>query len=130
MTSGRPRVTVACGLAGMVLGLTACAVTDPDGPAADDQESGSASATSQGPQERTGRPAPRGAMVEVTGVVESSPEDRCLSLSAPGRTWVLTGTVAGLAAGDRVTVRGRPDPDATTTCQRGPVLVVAEVERG
>jgi hypothetical protein len=27
-------------------------------------------------------------------------------------------------------VRGRPDPDATTTCQRGPVLVVAEVERG
>lgn len=65
-----------------------------------------------------------------TGVVERSVEDRCLTLSTAGRTWVLTGTVAGLSAGDRVTVRGRPDPDATTTCQRGPVLVVVEVERG
>lgn len=65
-----------------------------------------------------------------SGVVERSVEDRCLTLSTAGRTWVLTGTVAGLSAGDRVTVRGRPDPDATTTCQRGPVLVVVEVERG
>lgn len=65
-----------------------------------------------------------------TGVVEGSVEDRCLVLATAGRTWVLTGTVAGLEAGDRVTVRGRPDPDATTTCQRGPVLVVVEVERG
>ncbi|MDR6120130.1 hypothetical protein QE370_003314 [Aeromicrobium sp. SORGH_AS981] len=73
---------------------------------------------------------PSAGLQSVTGVVERSPEDRCVTLAATGRTWVLTGTVAGMEAGDRVTVRGRPDPDATTTCQRGPVLVVVEVERG
>ncbi|MCX6405494.1 MAG: hypothetical protein NTV28_01095 [Propionibacteriales bacterium] len=80
------------------------------------------------PDDPTGKPS--AGLQSVTGVVERSPEDRCVTLAATGRTWVLTGTVAGLEAGDRVTVRGRPDPDATTTCQRGPVLVVVEVERG
>ena len=82
------------------------------------------------PDDPTPTGKPSAALQTVTGVVERSPEDRCVTLAATGRTWVLTGTVAGLEAGDRVTVRGRPDPDATTTCQRGPVLVVAEVERG
>ncbi|MEH3068559.1 MAG: hypothetical protein PGN15_11125 [Aeromicrobium erythreum] len=82
------------------------------------------------PDDPTPTGKPSAALQSVTGVVERSPEDRCVTLAATGRTWVLTGTVAGLEAGDRVTVRGRPDPDATTTCQRGPVLVVVEVERG
>ncbi|WP_067855918.1 hypothetical protein [Aeromicrobium erythreum] len=82
------------------------------------------------PDDPTPTGKPSAALQTVTGVVERSPEDRCVTLAATGRTWVLTGTVAGLEAGDRVTVRGRPDPDATTTCQRGPVLVVVEVERG
>ncbi len=82
------------------------------------------------PDDPTPTGKPSAGLQSVTGVVERSPEDRCVTLAATGRTWVLTGTVAGLEAGDRVTVRGRPDPDATTTCQRGPVLVVVEVERG
>ena len=82
------------------------------------------------PDDPTPTGKPSAGLQSVTGVVERSPEDRCVTLAATGRTWVLTGTVAGQEAGDRVTVRGRPDPDATTTCQRGPVLVVVEVERG
>lgn len=76
------------------------------------------------------RPTSKATLQTLTGVVERSAEDRCTTLTTPNATWELRGTAASLSAGDRVTVRGRPDPDATTTCQRGPVLVVIEVERG
>lgn len=138
MTLGRrpARAALAIGVVGIVLASAACSTTDP-GP--DDTAPEGATSTTPTPEETppttpipedpTLTAKPGGVTQRVTGVVERSVEDRCLTLAAPGRTWVLTGTVAGLEAGDRVTVRGRLDPDATTTCQRGPVLVVVEVER-
>lgn len=67
----------------------------------------------------------------LSGVVERGVEARCLLLSVgDGQVVVLTGTVAGLEPGDRVTVRGRSDPGAATTCQQGPVFVVAEIVTG
>lgn len=117
---------VACGLLGVVLLLTACAST---GPGSDDPTPEGTAPATPIPEDPTLTAKPQGTQ-RYSGVVERSVEDRCLTLATSGRTWVLTGTVAGLEAGDRVTVRGRPDPDATTTCQRGPVLVVVEVERG
>jgi hypothetical protein len=132
VTTGRTRTVaaVACGLAVALLALPSCSQPGADDPSTDDRGSGATTAPAPVPEDPTLTASPRGTTLRVSGVVEMSPEDRCLTLAAPGRTWVLTGTVAGLEAGDRVTVRGRPDPDATTTCQRGPVLVVVEVERG
>lgn len=131
------RAGLAVGVLGMVLVPAACSMTGPDsdGPVREEtapeetvpEETGRSTPI---PEDPTLTAKPPGGSQRVTGVVERSTEDRCLTLAAPGRTWVLTGAVAGLEAGDRVTVKGRPDPDATTTCQQGPVLVVVEVERG
>ncbi len=77
----------------------------------------------------TGKPP--GGSQQLTGRVESGVEARCLVLTVGGgSSYVLTGTVAGLEPGDRVTVKGRADPGAATTCQQGPVFVVAEIVTG
>ncbi|KQO38580.1 MULTISPECIES: hypothetical protein [unclassified Aeromicrobium] len=126
------RAGLAVGVLGIVLVPAGCSMTDPDpdDPVPEETTPGKRGPTTPIPEDPTLTAKPPGGSQRVTGVVERSPEDRCLTLAAPGRTWVLTGAVAGLEAGDRVTVKGRPDPDATTTCQQGPVLVVVEVERG
>lgn len=126
------RIGLAVGVLGIVLVPAGCSMTDPDpdDPVPEETAPGTRGPTTPIPEDPTLTAKPPGGTQRVTGVVERSTEDRCLTLAAPGRTWVLTGAVAGLEAGDRVTVKGRPDPDATTTCQQGPVLVVVEVERG
>ncbi len=74
---------------------------------------------------------PPGGSQQLTGRVEGGVEARCLVLSVSGgQSYVLTGSVAGLEPGDRVTVKGRSDPGAATTCQQGPVFVVAEIVTG
>lgn len=74
---------------------------------------------------------PPGSSQQLTGRIESGVEARCLVLSVSGGpSYVLTGSVAGLEPGDRVTVKGRSDPGAATTCQQGPVFVVAEIVTG
>ncbi|GAA2077402.1 hypothetical protein GCM10009821_16280 [Aeromicrobium halocynthiae] len=79
--------------------------------------------------------APSEARIELSGVVRTSPEDRLVTLEAaagsgqPARTWVLVGPVRSLADGERVKVVGRPDRDADTTAQRGPIFRVESVER-
>lgn len=103
---------------------SATAQTEPSEPAEPDPTSG----PDPDPDPTlTGKP---GDQRRITGVVRRAPEERCTILSTGGTpaAWVLTGTVAGLEAGDRVTVIGRADPGATTRCQQGPVFVVAEVE--
>ncbi|MGJ9424039.1 hypothetical protein [Aeromicrobium sp. CF3.5] len=73
---------------------------------------------------------PSGAQ-ELAGSIERGVEARCLVLSvSSGQSYVLTGTVAGLEPGDRVTVKGRSDPGAATTCQQGPVFEVTEIVDG
>ncbi len=57
-------------------------------------------------------------------------QDGCLTLSTGGTTWLLVGQVAGIGAGDRVTVRGSPAPDLATRCQQGTPFVVETVEPG
>lgn len=135
MTIGRWLARAAAfGVLGIVLLPAACSMTepdpDPDDPVVEETVPEKSGPTTPIPEDPTLTAKPQGGTQRVSGVVERSTEDRCLTLAAPGRTWVLTGAVAGLEAGDRVTVKGRPDPDATTTCQQGPVLVVVEVERG
>ena len=122
------RAGLAFGVLGIVLVPAACSLSDsdPNDPVPEE----TVPVETPIPEDPTLTAKPPGGTQRVTGVVERSTEDRCLTLAAPGRTWVLTGAVAGLETGDRVTVKGRPDPDATTTCQQGPVLVVVEVERG
>lgn len=126
------RAGLAFGVLGIVLVPAGCSMTDPDpdDPVPEETVPETRRPTTPIPEDPTLTAKPPGGTQRVTGVVERSTEDRCLTLAAPGRTWVLTGAVAGLETGDRVTVKGRPDPDATTTCQQGPVLVVVEVERG
>lgn len=126
------RAGLAVGVLGIVLVPAGCSMTDPDpdDPVPEETVPETRGPTTPIPEDPTLTAKPPGGTQRVTGVVERSTEDRCLTLAAPGRTWVLTGAVAGLETGDRVTVKGRPDPDATTTCQQGPVLVVVEVERG
>jgi hypothetical protein len=102
----------------------------PGRPAATPSTSAPASALPEEPTLTAPPDDAKGSGVQrYAGVVERSPEDRCTTLTSASGSWVLTGTVAGLSAGDRVTVVGRLDPDATSTCQRGPVLVVVGVER-
>ncbi|MGQ2911658.1 hypothetical protein [Aeromicrobium sp.] len=123
------RAGLAFGVLGIVLVPAACSLSDSDPDPDDPVPEETVPVETPIPEDPTLTAKPPGGTQRVTGVVERSTEDRCLTLAAPGRTWVLTGAVAGLETGDRVTVKGRPDPDATTTCQQGPVLVV-EVERG
>lgn len=74
---------------------------------------------------------PPAASQQLDGRIESGVETRCLVLTVEGgQSYVLTGSVAGLEPGDRVTVKGRSDPGAATTCQQGPVFVVAEIVAG
>lgn len=123
-------------VATVALGMVAVAC----GTASDDGEptpTGRASTPSEG---RSASPpslsAPTpGAEIQLSGVVRASPEDRVVTLEAsagsgqPARTWVLVGPVRSLVDGERVTVVGRPDLDADTTGQRGPVFRVESVER-
>jgi hypothetical protein len=78
----------------------------------------------------TGKPA--GATLTLTGVVSAGVESGCLILTTTGQAgpWQLTGTIAGISAGDRVTVRGSPAPDLATRCQQGTPFVVEAVEPG
>lgn len=60
----------------------------------------------------------------LTGTVLAGVEPGCLLLEAAGVVHQLVGATQGLAPGQRVTVRGRPDPAALTTCQQGTPFVV------
>ncbi|MET1036959.1 MAG: hypothetical protein ABW075_01715 [Aeromicrobium sp.] len=77
---------------------------------------------------------PTGTTQLLTGVVSAGVEDNCLILtttaSGQSGSWVLVGEVAGLADGDRVTLRGSPAPSLSTRCQQGTPFVVEAVEPG
>ena len=65
----------------------------------------------------------RGKLVTVTGTVSDGVENGCLMLttepaSADG-PWQLIGNVAGIRAGQKVTVRGARVDTVATTCQQG-----------
>ncbi len=69
----------------------------------------------------------RGA-VTVIGVVTVDDELRCTTLTPDGGSgvFVLVGDLPAVRTGDRLRVTGVRDPEAATTCQAGPVLVVRE----
>lgn len=103
------------------------------GPSDDSSEpSAPASTSSSSDPATTAPPSPRGA-VKLTGVVAEGVERGCLILmttEGQRRAWTLVGSTAGVTPGDRVTVRGRPDPSLATRCQEGTPFVVEAVEPG
>lgn len=117
--------------------VTVCLALGACGSAADSDQS-------QDPPPSTGTPTdapvdpdptltakPPAGSQQLVGRIEPGVEARCLVLTdTGGQSYVLTGSVAGLEPGDRVTVKGRSDPGAATTCQQGPVFVVAEIVTG
>ncbi len=62
------------------------------------------------PDDPTPTGKPSAGLQSVTGVVERSPEDRCVTLAATGRTWVLTGTGGGPGGPAPARPRGRAPP--------------------
>ena len=128
---------VTCVLA-LVVVVAACGSTDPE-PTPSGTTDGSATSGSppsgSAPSSTDTAPSTPSGSIRLTGVVRTSPEDRVVALEAragggqPARTWVLIGPVRSLQDGERVTVVGRPAPDAETTAQRGPVFQVESVER-
>jgi hypothetical protein len=64
----------------------------------------------------------------LTGEVQEGVEAGCLVMKSDSQTYLLVGGDRQLVRpGNRVTVRGRPDPNMITTCQQGTPFVVAEV---
>lgn len=135
MVSLARRLTVVAAAAS-VLTIVACG-SDPDDVETTPTDPASAPSVdpSRSPVPPVSTASPTSAEVELSGVIRTSPEDRLVTLEAsagsgqPARTWVLLGPVRSLADGDRVTVVGRPDPQADTTAQRGPIFRVTSVER-
>ena len=126
-------VTVALGMAAVACGSASDdGDPTPSGPATTPSEGRSASPPSLSAPPST---STSGAEIRLSGVVRASPEDRVVTRETsagsgqPARTWVLVGPVRSLVDGERVTVVGRPDLDADTTAQRGPVFRVESVER-
>ncbi|MCR4514736.1 hypothetical protein, partial [Aeromicrobium sp. 50.2.37] len=108
------RAGLAVGVLGMVLVPAACSMTGPDsdGPVQEETAPEETGRSTPIPEDPTLTAKPPGGSQRVTGVVERSTEDRCLTLAAPGRTWVLTGAVAGPEGGDRRTRNGPAHPPA------------------
>jgi hypothetical protein len=66
----------------------------------------------------------------LTGQVEEGVEPGCLVMKLGTATYLLVGGDRTLvAAGKRITVRGRPNPEMITTCQQGTPFEVAEVRQ-
>ena len=65
----------------------------------------------------------RGKLVTVTGTVSAGVENGCLLLTtepaSPDGPWQLIGNIAGIEAGQQVTVRGARIDTMATTCQQG-----------
>ncbi|MGA8979593.1 MAG: hypothetical protein WB473_10820, partial [Pedococcus sp.] len=65
----------------------------------------------------------RGQLVTVTGTVSAGVENGCLLLTtepaSPDGPWQLIGNIAGIEAGQQVTVRGARIDTRATTCQQG-----------
>jgi len=121
----RQSSVIAVLLAGL-LALTACAEGS-------GQDAGDAAPTPGGtvstspPSLPPSSSGPAGELT-LTGVVEDGVEMGCMLLRANGESYLLLGGDRALiTAGQRITVRGRPDPGLVTTCQQGTPFVVAEV---
>ncbi|WP_412541957.1 hypothetical protein R8Z50_05285 [Longispora sp. K20-0274] len=72
-------------------------------------------------------PPAKGEMT-VTGTVEDGVEQGCTVLRTPVGVFLLLGGDRTLIGeGNRVTVRGRAEPDLLTTCQQGTPFHVLEV---
>ncbi len=134
-----PGPGVACVLVVLAI-VAACGSSEPDpGPTPSGSHDGSATPgptpSGSGPSPSASGPSEPSGSVRLSGVVRTSPEDRVVALEAragggqPARTWILIGPVRSLQDGERVTVVGRPAPDAETTTQRGPVFQVESVTR-
>lgn len=66
----------------------------------------------------------------LSGTAVRDDELRCWFLTDDsGAGYSLIGNIGGLISGARVTVQGRVDPGAMTTCQSGRVFVVTAVAR-
>jgi hypothetical protein len=121
-------------LAGVLLG--ACAGQDTGeggagaGGAATSPTTGLATATTAPAPPTTGKPAPGGGQLAVTGTVREGVEPGCLLLEADrGGSYLLVGgDRAELRAGTRVQVTGRLARDLLSTCQQGEPLVVGSVK--
>jgi hypothetical protein len=63
----------------------------------------------------------------LTGQVDEGVEPGCLVMKSGGTTYLLVGGDRTLVrVGQRITVRGRPNPEMITTCQQGTPFEVAE----
>ena len=73
----------------------------------------------------------RGKLVTVTGTVSAGVENGCLLLTtdpaSPDGPWQLIGNIAGIEAGQQVTVRGARIDTVATTCQQGLPFAVQNV---
>ncbi|GAB3074607.1 hypothetical protein [Phycicoccus sp. Root101] len=80
------------------------------------------------------RPGSKVRLVTVTGSVSDGVEAGCLLLTPiptdPNGPWLLIGKVAGIAAGQQVTVRGYRVEDMASTCQQGRPFRVEAVVTG
>lgn len=110
------------------LALSACGGSDEDDPTSpsDGPSSASPEATDGPDPDPTVTTKPRENQ-RLTGVVEQGVEPNCQILIAGGTSYVLIGKVGQVAPGTRVTVKGRTDPDAMSTCQQGMVFMVDEI---
>jgi hypothetical protein len=130
---------IAALLAGALAGglLVGCASSTDGGTAQPGESMSSTSPESQSPHglPPTGRvypPSPtpttyqEGEMT-LTGEVQVGVEYGCLVMKAGDRTYLLLGGDRQLVrAGNRITVRGKPNPGMITTCQQGTPFEIIE----
>lgn len=111
-------------LVALSLGLAAC--SDTDGERERPARSPSAATF---PEDLTPTATGEPGRTTLTGTVSEGVEQGCLLLPAggTGQPWLLVGTVAGIGAGDTVTVVGHAQPDLATSCQQGVPFVVEKV---
>lgn len=122
----------------VVLTASACGAVDSGGSASDEPSGAASSAAPDDvttleptdptlpPSQGTGKAQ---AEVEHTGTLADGVEAGCVLLeTGSGSPLLLLGPgVSAFSAGDRVTVRGVPQPDAMTTCMQGQPFAVSEI---
>jgi hypothetical protein len=73
---------------------------------------------------------PMRALTTLTGTVSDGVEAGCTVLVTSARTYLLLGDVPAGTTGRPVTVTGRPEPTAVTTCRQGTPFLVQSLTVG